>query len=136
MALGTLKADDRDKVAVELAGLEGLLHLVLRMEDDCRRLDQPVLGFHGGNLDDGFAEIARQDPNASGLLEGFGRSGEHLFVAAGGGRGQARDSAIIGKLRLHRVRPQTFAPDGAHIFMQIAVIEQFADQEAHAGRRR
>ena len=55
-----LKADGGDEVGRQLTSLESILEALLGVEDPCGCLDETIFRLYGGNLDDRFAQITRE----------------------------------------------------------------------------
>ena len=73
-----------------------------------------------------------QNFQTAGQLERRACWREHLGIAADGSCRNARNGAFAAKMRFDRVAAQAFTPDGPDVLVQIARVEQFADEEAHA----
>jgi hypothetical protein len=94
-----LEADDDDDIAVELAGLERLEHLILVGEAAARRLDRPALLGDRAGLEDGAAEIAADQPHPAVGQERIARRAEHVDVGAFLGRLPRQLVAVSSGLR-------------------------------------
>ena len=114
--LWPLEANHGDDVAIEFAGLEGVLQALLGMEDAGLGLDDAVLGLHRRNLDDRGAEITAQQLEAAILRERGRDRGQNLGVARLLGR------SLEGQLFFHQlgfdgVAGEATAPDGLDVFV-------------------
>jgi hypothetical protein len=121
-------------VTREPAGLEGLGHLLLAVEDHGGSLDDMPLGRNGGNLDHRAAEIAMQHAQSAVGTEGVAGRAQHAVVATDGRRIAPLEPAAF-QYGLAGVGVQVRAAHGSHIAMQQPGRQQFADQEAHSARR-
>ncbi len=115
--LRPLEAHDHDRVGGELTVLEGVLHLVLFLEDADRRFDHMALGLDGGDLDHAAPEIAFELLQAARFLERIGGLAEDFLVLAFG-VGLFPDQTALGDLRLLGVAGEAVARDGLRILMQ------------------
>ena len=117
---GPLETHNDRAVAVELAGLERLQHLILIRKAARRRLDQPAFLVDGAGLEHAAAEIAGNQPHTAVGLERLRRGTQHVDVGAL--LGALPNELVAVKLgiahpRVHRIRPsgervgveQTFA---------------------------
>src|SRR3546814_5513562 len=69
-----LEADDDDHVAIEFAGLEGILHLLLIAEHARGRLDRPAILLDRADLDARAADIARRSEEHTSELQSLMRN--------------------------------------------------------------
>src|SRR3546814_3482817 len=81
-----LEADDDDHVAIEFAGLEGILHLLLIAEHARGRLDRPAILLDRADLDARAADIAREDAHDAFVLERRGDGADDAVVDRGVGQ--------------------------------------------------
>ena len=131
--LWPLEADDDDHVAFQFTRLEGAQHVVLRVEDGGRGFDRPERRIDRADLHHAAAEIARQQAHAAIRAERIGHGPQHIFVARYGH--VAPLQRFILQHWLLAIVGQVAARDGQDIAVEQAIVEQFADDEAHAASR-
>ena len=126
---GTLIAQYRDEVAVQLAGLEGGEEVGLVVEDDGRCGDHAMLGFDRRGLDHARTEVARKGFQPTVGVEGILHAAQHRGVVAHRGAVQPHHAVPV-ELGFLRVAAQSGADDGLDVLVQQAGIEQRRDGEA------
>ncbi len=129
-----LKAQHHHHVAVQLAVLEGLKRVFLRLEHGGGGLDDAVLRLDRRDLDHRPAEVALHQPQTPLAVERV-RGGPQ------GGQVQALlhrvapDQFAVLQPRLLEIGLQPLAHNGRHVGMQIARLDQLAGDEGHPARR-
>ncbi len=113
----TLKADDGDEIALELAALEGGEQVVLIVKDEGGRGNHAVFGFDRRDLDDGTPQIARHEFEAAVWGERIGDGPQNVAVERLVVY-RAPDELAAIESRLLRVARQPGPGHGLHIGVQ------------------
>jgi len=135
VGFGALEADDHHDVAVQLAGFEGGVDLLLVRENARGGFDDVAFLGDRGSFDDAAAQIAVQKFQTAGGRKGVFGGAQDSFVAAGFGRRHPPHAAVGIQHGFGGVGFKAGAGDGLHILVQKAGGKQFADQKAHAAGR-
>ena len=130
----SLEAHDGHEITLQLAAFERLLHGLLAVEHDCRRLDAAVRALDCGDFDHGAAQIAGQQSQAAIRIEGLGNGTQHIGIQTLR-RCIAPLQGVPFEVRLSGIRIQALAGHRFDIAMQQTGGQQLADQEAHSAGR-